>query len=158
MCSITSATQVRTLWGMPKRPKKPHVPTLETARTIGERIVAAYLAKGWNRSQFQRAVGNAYTTIIAWEEDRNVPRGENLRQLSVVLGVSPSWILGEDVPVTEAQYEAWAGFLETDLGRGMVRQERIALGSMRFEPDDPPDAERYTALLYALRGTAKKTG
>jgi transcriptional regulator with XRE-family HTH domain len=137
------------------KPKGTHKnePTLETARTPGERIRALYLAKGLNRSKLQRALGCAYTTILAWEEDVYIPDRDHLSALSVLLGVPASVILGEGEPVTEAQYEAWGAFLETLLGKSMSKRERIALGSMRFAEDDTPDLEVYTALLFALRGS-----
>lgn len=134
--------------------RKTREPTLETARTVGERIRAAYVAKGMNRSDLQRALGVAYTTILAWERDESTPSTENLRALSVVTGVPTSVLLGEDEPVTEAQYAAWGRFLETPEGKSMSRAERVALGSMRFEADDEPSIERYRAVLVALRGTA----
>lgn len=134
-------------------PRQPHEPTIESARTVGERIRAAYLAKKMNRSQLQRALGVAYTTILAWERDEATPSTDNLRALSVVTGVATSVLLGEDEPMTEAQYVAWGRFLETTEGRSMTRAERVALGSMRFEADDEPSVERYRALLVALRGT-----
>jgi transcriptional regulator with XRE-family HTH domain len=141
-----------------RRPSKPkgvetvREPTIESARTVGERVRALYLSKGMNRSQLQRALGVAYTTILGWEEDRYVPDRDNLHALSVVLGVPASVILGEDEPVTEAQYEAWSAFLETALGQSMQKSERVALGSMRFAAEHAPTPEVYAALLYAYRG------
>ncbi len=134
-------------------PRKRAEPTLETARTVGERIRAAYLAKGMNRSQFQRAIGAAYTTVLAWERDESAISSEYLRAASVVTGVPTSILLGEDELMTESQYAAWGRFLETAEGKSMNRAERVALGSMRFEADDEPSLERYRALLVALRGT-----
>lgn len=139
-----------TLGAMPRKPKEP---TLETARTVGERIRAAYLAKGMTRAALMRALGVAYTTIYAWERDESLPTTDNLRALSVVTGVPTSVLLGETEPMTEADYGEWGRFLSTPEGKGMHRHERVALGSMRFEQDDPPSVERYRALLVALRGT-----
>lgn len=138
----------------PKKKKKVE-PTMETARTFGERIRAAYLAKGLNRSQVQRALGVAYTTIIAWEEDVSTPTVENLTALSVLVGVPSSVLRGEQEPMSEADYVEWSRFLETSEGQSMTRSERVALGTMRFEPTDPPTVERYRALLVALRGTRR---
>lgn len=132
-------------------------PSLDTARTPGERIRAAYLAKGFNRSKFQRALGVAYTTILAWERDESLPQPENLRALSVVLGLPQSVLLGEDEPMTESTYREWGAFLETPEGKSMVRSERIALGSIRFDDSDPASVERYKALLVALRGSRPPT-
>lgn len=163
MCYIATESPGVTLGSVAKTPRNPRSkgparptprePTVETARTLGERIRALYLAKGLNRSQLQRALGVAYTTILAWEEDRYVPDRDNLRALSVVVGVPESVILGEDEPMTEVEYDAWRAFLETAIGQDMKRHERVALGSMRFDPDDPPSVERYTAILFAIRGT-----
>lgn len=135
------------------KPPKPPPPSVADAETIGDRIVALYIAKGFNRHSLSHKLGVAYTTVIAWEENKNAPRGENLQKLSVALGVPSSVILGEERPMTEAQYEVWAAFLETSTGQGMIPSERRALGSMRFDADDPVTIARYTALLYALRGT-----
>jgi transcriptional regulator with XRE-family HTH domain len=126
-------------------------PTIDTATTVGQRIRAAYLAKGLNRSKLQRAIGAAYTTILAWERDEAVPGTEYLNALSVVLGVSPSWILGEESPVTEPQYKAWALFLASVEGGGMNASERRTLGSLRFDDTIEPTPELYRALLLGLR-------
>jgi transcriptional regulator with XRE-family HTH domain len=126
---------------------------METARTFGERVVAAYTAAGLNRSQLQQKLGVAYTTILAWERDESTPTVENLESLSVVVGVPSSVLRGEAEPMTEADYVEWGRFLETSEGRSMARGERVALGSIRFDSSDPPSVERYRALLVAMRGT-----
>lgn len=125
----------------------------EPPRTFGERFKAAYEAKGLNRSQVQNRLGVAYTTILAWERDESTPTVENLTALSVLVGVSPSVLRGETEPMSEADYAEWGAFLATSEGQSMSPSERVALGSMRFEADDPPSLERYRALLVALRGT-----
>lgn len=135
-----------------KKDPKP-VPTMETARTFGERVRAAYVGAGLNRSQLQQKLGVAYTTILAWERDKSAPTLENLESLSVVTGVPSSVLRGERAPMTEADYVEWGRFLETSEGQGMTHGERVALGSIRFEVTDPPSVERYRALLVALRGT-----
>lgn len=140
-----------------KRGKRPTegAPTMETARTFGERLRAAYLARGFNRSQFTRALDVAYTTVLAWERDKSTPTQENLEAASVVLGVPSSVLRGEHDAMTEADYIEWGRFLETDDGKGMADSERVALGSMRFAPTDPPSVDRYRAILVALRGTRR---
>jgi transcriptional regulator with XRE-family HTH domain len=143
----------------PKPRAKPRrrEPTLETAQNFGERVRAAYLTRGMNRSELMRALGVAYTTILAWEEMVTPDlEAENLHALSVVTGVSTSYLLGEDEPVTESEHEEWARFLSTELGRGMSQSERTILGSTRYTSDEPPSVERYAAVLFAIRGTAKK--
>jgi len=129
-------------------------PTMETASTVGQRIRAAYLHRGLNRSQLQRALGVAYTTILSWERDEAVPNTENLNGLSVLLGVTTSWILGEPeggAVVTEPQYRAWGLFLQSAEGKGMSQEERETLGSMRFADKIEPTPELYRALLLGLR-------
>lgn len=127
-------------------------PTLQTARTLGERIRAAYLAKGMNRSQLQRALGVAYTTILKWERGVSVPTLENLDALSVVVGVPASVLRGEVDEVRETEYAAWADFVKT--APDMTRNERATLQSIRFEGQDP-SPETYRALLLALRMTRR---
>ena len=109
-------------------------PNRSTARTTGERIRAGYLARGLNRSQLQRALGVAYTTILAWERDESTPSGENLHALSVLLGVSTSYLMGEDDTVTEPQFEAWGEFLHTPMGQNMTPAERRMLASLKPAP------------------------
>jgi transcriptional regulator with XRE-family HTH domain len=119
--------------------------------TMGERVRSAYLARGMNRSQLQRALGLAYTTILAWEQDKSAPNAENLNALSVLLHVSPSYLLGEDQHVTEPQYQAWREFLSTDAGQQMTPAERRTLGSMRMDEGIEPSVSLYRSLLVALR-------
>ena len=104
-----------------------------------------------NRSQLQRALGVAYTTILAWERDESVPGSENLNALSVLLHVSPSYLLGEEQPVTEPQYEAWRIFLDSPEGGGMTKAERRTLGSLRMDESIAPSVQLYRALLLGLR-------
>lgn len=125
---------------------------MATAQTMGQRIVAARLAKGWNRSQLVRALGVAQTTVIAWEQDRVSSMDfENLEALSVVLGVPASWLRGEDQSVTEPQFEAWREFLQTSAGKSMNKAERQTLASVKFQPPLDATADVYHALLIGLR-------
>ncbi len=132
-------------------------PTLATARTIGERIRAAYLAAGFNRHSFVQEMGVAYTTVNAWEKQDAAPADDLLRRASEITGVPPSVLRGEAAPVDEAQYAAWREFLNTDAGKSMSDGERFALSTMRFDSasksPERASVERYRALLVAMRGT-----
>jgi transcriptional regulator with XRE-family HTH domain len=63
-------------------------------RTLGARIREAYEARGWSRADFQRRLQSAdesleklnYTTIIAWENDRKIPKMKTVGILGRVLG------------------------------------------------------------------------
>jgi transcriptional regulator with XRE-family HTH domain len=127
-------------------------PTLTTARNIGQRIWAARIALDMNQSDFIRAMGVAHTTVRNWEDDVSDPSIEHLRKASEVLQVSTSWLLGEDVEVTEPQYEAWLQFLATDAGQSMTDPERKTLASIRFDEHlGPPTTQLYYGLLVGLR-------
>jgi len=126
-------------------------PTLATAATLGARIRAAYVGRGLNRSQLQRALGVAYTTILAWERDESVPTLENLHALSVVVGVPPSVLRGEGEIVTEPEYVAWVEFLSSPAGQSMTAAERETISSIRFAAPIEPSPELYRALLLGLR-------
>ncbi len=133
-------------------------PHLSNAETLGQRIRAAYLARGMNRSQFQRALGVAYTTILAWERDESVPTLENLAAASVVLGVSTSFLRGEGEDVNEPHYIAWKSFLESAAGQGMTAEERRTMASLRFASGIEPSIGLYQAMLLGLRmGTANES-
>ena len=97
-------------------------------------------------------MGVAYTTILAWERDESAPNSENLNALSVLLHVSPSYLLGEEQAVTEPQYEAWRIFLDSPEGKGMAKAERRTLGSLRMDESIAPSVQLYRALLLGLRG------
>ena len=126
-------------------------PTLQTARTVGERIRAAYLAKGMNRSQLQRALGVAYTTLRAWERDESSPSFENLNALSALLEISVSELAGEERPRRpEPTTEAWLAFLETRAGQGMSDDERETLASVHLV-GIAPTVPLYQSLLKGLR-------
>jgi len=58
-------------------------------RTLGERIRRFRLEQGLYQAQLATRIGVDEMTIVNWEKDRTVPRGERLRRLAKALGVKP---------------------------------------------------------------------
>lgn len=129
------------------KPKKE--PTLASP-TLGERMRAAYLAKGLNRSQFVRALGVSYPTAMRWESNQTAPSLDELHAISAITGVPVAVLLQDGGPMTGPQYESWAKFLKSPQGKAATAEERQILGSVHF-PGRPPTVAVYMAMLVALR-------
>jgi DNA-binding XRE family transcriptional regulator len=56
-------------------------------QTLGERIRRFRLEKGLYQTQLGELAGVDEMTIVSWEKDRTVPRGERLRRLAQALGI-----------------------------------------------------------------------
>lgn len=65
-------------------------------RTTGQLIALAREQLGINQSELARRLGVTPQTVQAWEADKNSPRHKKLKEAGDVLGVSASWLLGED--------------------------------------------------------------
>jgi transcriptional regulator with XRE-family HTH domain len=57
------------------------------AQTLGERIRRFRLEQGLYQAQLAKLTGLHEMTIVSWEKDRTVPRGEHLGRLAEALGV-----------------------------------------------------------------------
>ena len=128
-------------------------PTLD-APTLGERIRAAYLRAGMNRSQFQRALGVAYTTILHWEANRTAPLMTHLKAIASVTGVSINELSSDDpitetVLETEPAYPALTAFLEGPEGQTATPDELEQLRAVRFRNEPTPLSYHY--LLASIR-------
>lgn len=75
---------------------------------IGERIKAFADSRGLSNSALAREVGVGRSSVTGWVSGEYRPDGENLERLSVVLGVSPSQIMGfeEKPPVNQIRVMA----------------------------------------------------
>lgn len=67
-----------------------------TSSPSGAAIRAAYRHAGMNRSQFQRAMGVAYSTILNWERGRTRPNAHHLSLISQVTGVAVDDLLRQE--------------------------------------------------------------
>lgn len=76
-------------------------PTLATARTLGERIRAAYLQRGLSRQKFQQALGVSYTTVLRWEEGGTV-KNTDIEAIASITGVPKAALLGESAVEVDA--------------------------------------------------------
>lgn len=118
----------------------------------GGPIRAAYRRAGMNRSQFQRAIGVAYSTILNWERGRTRPNADHLEVISKVTGVPAHELLGgERVTIGAApRYPALDDFMSTTAGRSMSPNERRTVENIVFH-ELVPTVATYHAILVGLR-------
>lgn len=117
---------------------------------LGERIKAAYLHAGLNRSQFVRALGVAYSTVLHWENGRTRPNADNLRRICEVTGLPMSALLEAEKAPSRPSRPALMRFLNTALGRSCSGDERRFLAGIDFG-DAEPTVESYHAALLSRR-------
>lgn len=118
----------------------------------GGPIRAAYRRAGMNRSQFQRAIGVAYSTILNWERGRTRPNADHLEIISKVTGVAVHELLGgERVQAGAApHYPALDEFMTTPAGRSLSLAERRTIEGILFH-ELVPTVSTYHAILIGLR-------
>ncbi len=124
---------------------------------LGDRIRAAYEAAGLNRSQFVRALGVAYSTVLHWEKGRTRPNADNLRRISEVTGLAGASLLRTEALApgkAPAARSALMRFLATPMGRACSGEERTFLSNLDFAPAQPT-LESYHAALLAYRLSAQ---
>lgn len=122
---------------------------MEGQHGLGDRIRAAYQGAGLNRSQFVRALGVAYSTVLHWEHGRTRPNTDNLRRISEITGLPMSALLGSE-KTEQPSREALVRFLGTTLGRSCTGGERTFLSGLDFGGTEPT-LESYHAALLAYR-------
>ena len=71
------------------------------SETLADRLKAAREARGLTVKQFATRAGVKASTVEAWENGRNEPRGNKLMTLAGLLGVQLAWLLrgGKQGPV-----------------------------------------------------------
>jgi transcriptional regulator with XRE-family HTH domain len=122
-----------------------------TVGTIGGRIAAARVSRGWKKAELARRLGKSWRLLHKWETDEQPPDRESLRLLSGVLGMTIEELLGvaagQDPP-----WSAWREFLEAPEAATMDAGERRALQSLAWPPGREPTVAGYLMTLAALRG------
>ena len=117
----------------------------EGTATFGDRLSGAREALGMDQPDLARRLGVKVKTIRSWENDANEPRANKLQMLSVILGVSLSWLLtgegdGLEAPQTD----------EPTLLPG-IRELLLELRQIRSEMDDATD--RLARVEKTLRAS-----
>ncbi|NCQ60120.1 MAG: helix-turn-helix transcriptional regulator [Myxococcales bacterium] len=129
-----------------------------TARgdSLGQRIRQAYVDAGLNRSQFQRALGVAYSTVLMWERDRTQPNADNLRLISEITGkpvdvlLAPSSQKPSQLDGGRRYADVLTRFLASAAGRSATEHERHTLESILFH-HMKPTPQALAMMLAALR-------
>ena len=109
-----------------------NVTDLDTPRTLGERMRARRLEKGWTQEQLARRAGTNQAVIQKIENGKSL-RPRKIDKIAEELGVSPSWLMfGEDgdvglEPDAVRIAEQWSQLPEPH--RSRIRDEiRILVG------------------------------
>ena len=73
-----------------------NITELDTPRTLGERMRARRLEKGWTQEQLARRAGTNQAVIQKIENGKSL-RPRKIDKIAEELGVSPSWLMfGDD--------------------------------------------------------------
>jgi transcriptional regulator with XRE-family HTH domain len=74
---------------------------MKLPESVGGRIKAARIARGWTQDQLAGAVGVSRSAVAQWETDRAGQVRENLSRIAATLGVSVETLLsGEPTEVS----------------------------------------------------------
>lgn len=123
----------------------------------GGPIRAAYVRAGMNRSQFQRAIGVAYSTILNWERGRTRPNAHHLQLISQVTGTPVSRLLGTvertAEPAEPPSYPSLGQFLASPLGARLTDSERRTLEGIVFHGIVPSVATFHAIVVGMRMGT-----
>lgn len=85
--------------------------------TIGRRVWACYLAKGYKRFSFAKALGVSYSTVDAWDCDKSVPSLELLESIVKLLEVPVQNLIFGHAGAPQGSVHA----------SGLTREARLAL-------------------------------
>lgn len=125
----------------------------ESSDGRGNAIRTAYRQSGMNRSQFQRAIGVAYSTVLNWERGITRPNAGHLERIASVTGVPLPELLRGSEPRTASspprRYAAFDKFLRAT-GSKLTRAERHTMESIVFVGIEPSVAT-FVAILVGLR-------
>jgi transcriptional regulator with XRE-family HTH domain len=114
--------------------------------TIGQRIRAAYLRRGYNRTSFSKAIDVHYTNVAAWERGDQQPSRANVSLSAEILGVPEAELYGYTAPTRE--YPAFEEWLRTSEGEYAPEDLRTIMGAQRWLRE--PTVLNYHYLYHAL--------
>lgn len=118
--------------------------------TIGERIRLAREAKGLTKSELQRRLGVAYTTLTAWEKDLSEPTISNAVEVASALDRTPDWVMFGEESLDDYP-EVFAAWLESPTGQRATPEERDFIRGYRSLDGRKPTVESLSILLAAFR-------
>lgn len=68
---------------------------------ISQRISKALDIKGIKAVDLAKAIGVDRSTISLWKQDKTSPRQDKIYLAAKFLDISPAWLMGADVPMTD---------------------------------------------------------
>lgn len=104
--------------------------------TAGQYLRELRQKRGYNKSDFQRLLGVAWTTVVNWEDGKSVPHGSNVTKIAEKLKLLPD----EKAKLLELVREA-----------ARTRSPEIAA------PTDDKDKDELDALLASAFDPARHT-
>lgn len=114
---------------------------------FSERLRSAMEAKKMKQSQLALYTGIDKSVISCYLSGRYEPKQENLFSLAKILGVSPAWLAGHDVPMQEEKEKSP---LESELSEEIVIYHRDGKNIVkRFSPEQ---IKAIHAFLEAMPG------
>ena len=96
---------------------------------FGKRLEEAMAKAGMTQADLSRKTGLAEPTIYGYRKGQYKPKDKQLYLISVALNVSPSWLMGYDLPVNESALDLALATLWEDLDEDQKKQ---ALAYIRF--------------------------
>lgn len=121
---------------------------------LGARIARALRERGLTQTDVSRRLVVRQATVSDWIAGRHVPRGEHLRGLAGMLGMS----VDELLDVTEGAappFASWAAFIA--LHPEITDEERNSLRTIRWPSGRAPGVAQYELGLMMLRGAPTRT-
>lgn len=132
--------------------------------TLGEKIKAARLAKGYTQRQLAEILNAKNTTLCNWESGLNKPDADMIAKICTVLGVSANYLLGftEDSTSQKAHQELIDAYDAADIStRNAVRRVlglpdllELNLINSNDTTSNKVDPDEIDRLLKERRNTA----
>lgn len=96
---------------------------------FGKRLEEAMSNAGMTQAELSRKTGLSEPTIYGYRKGQYKPKDKQLYLISVALDVSPSWLMGYDLPQNESALDLALAMLWENLDENQKKQ---ALDYIRF--------------------------
>lgn len=127
--------------------------------TFGNRLQQALIDKGWKQIDLANATGFSKARISQWIHNKYIPNAEGLNQLAETLGVSESWLMGNDTPKKYDREQLEMQYEVCDLFQKCYGKDAYDAVSLFLKLDDIDRAkviERVHTLLESDKYSVKK--
>jgi len=124
--------------------------------TLAERIDEACQLAGINTTQLAAKTGVTFAAAARWRKGRADPRGEHLRTIAEVTGVTVDELLGI-YDGNEPPFEAWEELQATPIWETLDPKQRKFLAALPWPNGVKPTLAAYLLAAQAIKsaGTPK---